>query len=701
MDALPNAATSARTQHLDDDDGGIIDELPLELPLELQPQFTEQDEHRELATLTIQELTALQSDLTGIQAITNGFSGLGLVSGGTSGDTCGINVYGGENHFGEGPPTVSPLSTPNLALAALDQHMTTLPADSTAAYFMATAKCPDEVSNERKLLFLQREENSVPLAAQRLALYWECRLDGFGKDKCFDPMTLMGAMRDEITNMAMSGLYQLMPNTDASGRAIIYCRLRKRDLLRYSVRQEFMWLTYLLEVVVQQNSLRNKGFVLLIDASNGTRKNYSSQVLQCLHRTIEVAFPTIMRSIHVCNASPLVNYVIFPVAMRVLSKNARLRTRLHRDSGDNLLRSLVTFHLPPDRLPSDMGGSVVLDINQFLIDRITLEASQAGINLLPAEQVGSPDDAGFGGKRQKLSEETENVDQAERSSSALSSAVSHHSAALGTATGTCAVGGRHLPLSSPSDETYLSPLVCLIRSQIEIFSATEADVHARAALGGVVQTIKPGRVGIRCIHCWDRPAKERANGAVGYPASIRVLNQAVRNWQRFHWLYCAFIPPSVREEFERLNSGKKTYSSKKSKEYWIHRCEEMGLVDVSANMIEGSGDSEGIYFEADARTLGLRVLVPPELKEGAKKAGVSGMRKKAAPGNSNNEDTGDESDHIIAAKKATMPISNETGSAMNVKRKLGGSDSKKNADDKSTDNEKDVASILLHFKQSA
>jgi len=481
-----------------------------------------------------------------------------------------------------------------------------------------------------------------------------------------------------------------------------------------------MWLTYLLEIVVQKNSLRNKGFVLLIDASNGTRKHYSSQALQCLHRTIEVAFPTIMRSIHVCNASPLVNYVIFPVAMRVLSKNARLRTRLHRDSGDNLLRSLVTFHLPPDRLPSDMGGCAVLDINQFLIDRITLEASQAGINLLPAEQVGSPDDAGFGGKRQKLSEETKDVDQAERSSSALSSAVSHHSlhkpsdvqeagtaaaaaaASLGTATGTCAVGGRHLPLSSPSDETYLSPLVCLIRSQIEIFSATEADVHARAALGGIVQTIKPGRVGIRCIHCWIRPPKERANGAVSYPASIRVLNQAVRNWQRFHWGICPLIPPSAREEFERLNSGKKTYSSKKSKEYWIHWCEEKGLVDASASSLEGSEESEGIYFEADAQTLGLRVLVPPELKEGTKKTGVSGMRKKGGPGAWNKEDIGDESYSVFAAKKSTMPISNETGSAMNVKRKLGGSDSsKKDADDKSTDNEKDVASILLHFKQSA
>ena len=60
MDALTNA----------DDDH--------EPPLELQPKFTVQDEQRELATLTIQELMELQSDLTGIQTVTNGISGLGL-----------------------------------------------------------------------------------------------------------------------------------------------------------------------------------------------------------------------------------------------------------------------------------------------------------------------------------------------------------------------------------------------------------------------------------------------------------------------------------------------------------------------------------------------------------------------------------------------------------------------------------------------
>ena len=406
MDALFNPTTSSRMQHAsgahrndddDGDDGRVIDELPLEL----QPKFTEQDEQRELATLTIQDLTELQSDLTGIQTITNGFSGLGL-----GGDTSEINVYGGESTVGPDLSPPAPLTTDDYSrLAALDQHMGTLPAQSTAAYFRALINCPNEVSNERKLLFLRCEENNIPLAAQRLALYWQYRLDGFGEDRCFEPMTLAGAMRDEVVNMAKSGFFQLMPNTDAAGRAIICCRAEKRDFSQYSVRQEVVWLTYLLEVVVQHKSLQSRGFVLLLDLSNASKKHYKRQSDQYFQRAFQSAFPIRMRLHHVCNANPFVSYVVFPVAWRVLSKNMRLRTRKHRGSGEDLLRSLAEFNLPRDRLPSDMGGSVVMNINQFLLDRFSLEASRAGINLQPSA--------------------TDNVDQADRAGT-LPSADPHH-----------------------------------------------------------------------------------------------------------------------------------------------------------------------------------------------------------------------------------------------------------------------------------
>ena len=398
MNALPNAAAFPGHQTADGPirDGDDQDELPLEQ----QPKFTEQDEQRELATLTVQELTELQSDLTGIQAITNGFSGIGLGLG-----SAGINVYGGESPASRGSSPPRPLST-HLLLAALDQHMMTLPTQSVAAYFRATVKCPDEVSDERKLMFLQCEENNVPLAAERLALYWQYRLNGFGEDRCFEPMTLAGAMRDEITNMTKSGVVQLMPNTDAAGRAIIYSRMGRRDYALYSVKQEVMWLTYLLEIVVQHQSLQSRGFVLLVDMSNATGRQRTRQSQQYMQRAINGAFPIRNRSIHGCNVSPLLMQFLVPVFRRFATKSIRLRTRVHRGSGEDLLRSLAEYSLPRDRVPSDLGGSVVLDVNRFIIDRFQVEASQAGVNLQVSE--------------------TGSKDQADRTGTTLSSAARHH-----------------------------------------------------------------------------------------------------------------------------------------------------------------------------------------------------------------------------------------------------------------------------------
>ena len=131
-----------------------------------------------------------------------------------------------------------------------------------------------------------------------------------------------------------------------------------------------------------------------------------------------------------------------------------------------------------------------------------------------------------------------------------------------------AVGGRSLPLYSPTDPEHLSPLVCLMRSQLELFSATSADVAERAAIGGISQQITPGRVGIRCVHCKTKsgqghttetrptagsssssqPPATQAKGSTSYPTSLRILHQ-VSERDVFYLAVCttcslcAYSPP--------------------------------------------------------------------------------------------------------------------------------------------------------------
>ena len=88
--------------------------------------------------------------------------------------------------------------------------------------------------------------------------------------------------------------------------------------------------------------------------------------------------------------------------------------------------------------------------------------------------------------------------------------------------------GDTVPLSLPSDKKHLSGSACILRQQIEVFSATVEDTMAR----GARHRPPVGAVGIRCIHCLHLPHSRRARGAVTFPSCIRLMYQGVRNFQR-------------------------------------------------------------------------------------------------------------------------------------------------------------------------
>ena len=87
-------------------------------------------------------------------------------------------------------------------------------------------------------------------------------------------------------------------------------------------------------------------------------------------------------------------------------------------------------------------------------------------------------------------------------------------------------------LSTSTDAEWLSPALCLLRSQIEYFAARPQDLTAKNRSGGNKAAVIVGQVGIRCVWCKHRPRGERAKGSELYPSNIGLIHQAVRNYQR-------------------------------------------------------------------------------------------------------------------------------------------------------------------------
>lgn len=351
------------------------------------PVFTYQDEEREIASLSMHEMVRINADL------------LGVTPHGSR-----RNVDGGKTaEDGDGTPTTRPrrsgsfasqstVSTtrdPESTLGRLELALGVMPADRVEAYRRAEMECPDQVSDERKMAFVHREDGNVALAAARLARYWQFRLDAFGEDRCFQPLTLAGAMIDEVVPMMNHRIFHVLPVTDSAGRAIVFVDMTKRDYAIYSEKQEIRVYLYILETIVQNRRLCRRGITFLSTGKNSEKKHFSRKFAQ-LRREAENCSPIHVRAVHLCHPSTIMNYVIYPIMKYFMPQDFRLRFRLHNGSEEEVLRALEGYCLPRTRVPRELGGDVLLDMNQWVLDRMTIESARISTPVLPVATVSAP-----------------------------------------------------------------------------------------------------------------------------------------------------------------------------------------------------------------------------------------------------------------------------------------------------------------------
>ena len=108
-------------------------------------------------------------------------------------------------------------------------------------------------------------------------------------------------------------------------------------------------------------------------------------------------------------------------------------------------------------------------------------------------------------------------------------------------------------LSTPLDSLVLNELHCMVRENIEVFTATRAD--ADQPQPGRKVPVVPGQIGIRCIHCKVLPSLQRAKRAVCYPNSVAGIFHSVSNMKTDHFANCPYIPTDIKEKFLQLKTS--------------------------------------------------------------------------------------------------------------------------------------------------
>jgi hypothetical protein len=354
--------SSRRLDQLEDSD---------QLPVEMQPTFTVQDERNERMSMSIDDVYKVQSDLTGI---TLNMSALGVTKNSTPASPAAPASEGSAS-AGEQPGCVRPVprsQEQTAILRRLDDELAKLPSRLTVVHREARTHHPHLVNDEVKMQFVDCEEGDIALAAVRLARHWEARFDVFGSDRCFLPVTAEGAMRGEIEPMLRQGINAVLPVTDAAGRAIIFIDLSKRNFDVYSFVQEIRAMFYLAQCLAENDETRKRGLVFLIDGRNLQRSQYTRRMSMMSHVMFE-CMPIPCRAFHVF-PNWLINNVLSPVIKHFLPKGLRLRLKFHNSTGDAVLRELESFNLPKSCLPVQLGGDVIINnMGQWVAERTALE----------------------------------------------------------------------------------------------------------------------------------------------------------------------------------------------------------------------------------------------------------------------------------------------------------------------------------------
>jgi len=397
--------------------------------------FTQQDEKAELATLTIQEIYDAEADVRGMsaafvnmslssQASEAAVTGSGAAAASSSSSSSiSASPSGPAVSFGssplpvvppERPPATSVLLPPDAtpsgtaagtmatgsaapvptaeelsALYLLDVELLSIPLHQKVSYCTALLKCPDQVSQHIKLAYLRRERFDAEMAAKRIVRYWEVRLSVFGSDRCYLPMTLDGAMRDDADVMIkhytlLPWSVTVLPLKDTAGRAVVYVKGNALDRKHFSWDQQMRAHWYTLDTLASSPEVCKHGYVTIINGNNvNERRHFSARFFRLIQQLLWEILPTKVKCHHLCHPSKVNYYLIQPLVRAVVGKELRLRQRVHYGTTQKVLNELALYSLPAEILPQDMGGSLELDFVQRFRERAQIEGSSYFDDLPP------------------------------------------------------------------------------------------------------------------------------------------------------------------------------------------------------------------------------------------------------------------------------------------------------------------------------
>jgi hypothetical protein len=155
-----------------------------------------------------------------------------------------------------------PVETPDLVdrkLKELEHEIGQLSVDDKKNLLLAEQSCPKLVTDDFKLLFLRCEVFNADLAAHRYASYWNKRVEIFGPNRAFKPLTLE-YFEDDWTALA-TGLVNVIERE--CDRNFFFSDPSKQDRTAYTRESMMRAFWYFLHALLEDEEVQKKGLLVI------------------------------------------------------------------------------------------------------------------------------------------------------------------------------------------------------------------------------------------------------------------------------------------------------------------------------------------------------------------------------------------------------------------------------------------------------
>jgi len=131
-----------------------------------------------------------------------------------------------------------------------------------------------------------------------------------------------------------------------------------------------------MEVFIQESGCDGSGFITIVWDKHTTIWDYDSEVSDKMVYLCRYCMPMKTMPVHICCAPLLLVRILKPIVKALMDKESRARLLMHAEREGEILDVLSRYGIQKDMLPTEMGGTIVLNQADWIAQRRAAEMEE-------------------------------------------------------------------------------------------------------------------------------------------------------------------------------------------------------------------------------------------------------------------------------------------------------------------------------------